>query len=246
MLFAAEFTSHRTRILVNGVDIVGVAFPAGGFAGRPVAGFTPSWLLGPQGLAVSPEEAREVGLGGSDYENRLAARIHRVGSEVIWDCWRVTDMERVVKEGTEVGLEIFRFDAQAYGTELARATVEASRMWPGRAVVEALQAVLRPAGHGLDRGAWIREYGSIYAPEERPDTVEIGYSARDLTGQRYAMPGTYVVTFPVDDTDPDAQARAIAYRLGHEDLKPLSVHRPRRRPSWYNAAVTSTKASGPR
>jgi hypothetical protein len=114
---------------------------------------------------------------------------------------------------------------------VAGATVLAGRMWPGRTVVEALWAVLRPAGYGQDRGAWIREYGRLRAFEERPDTVEVSYSARDLSGHRYAMPGTYVVTFPVDDTDPDAQARAIAYRLGHEDLKPLSVHRPRRRRS---------------
>ncbi|MER7589623.1 hypothetical protein ABTW72_19020 [Micromonospora sp. NPDC127501] len=59
--------------------------------------------------------------------------------------------------------------------------------------------------------------------------VEISYYARDLSGQRYALPGSYVVTFPVDGTDPDVQAQAIAHRLGQEDLKPVSVHQPRRR-----------------
>jgi hypothetical protein len=111
LLFPAEFGSHRTQISVNGVDILAVAFPTDGWGGRPVAGFTPSHLLGPRGLAVSPGEAREVVLGGSDTESRLVARVHRVDSEVIWDCWRVTDMDQVVKEGREVGLEIFRFDA---------------------------------------------------------------------------------------------------------------------------------------
>jgi hypothetical protein len=229
LLFPAEFTSHRMRIFVDGVDVVAAAYPPGGFSGRPVAGFMPSWLLGPGGLAVSPE-AREVALGGSDTsEDELAVRIHQIGSEVIWDCWRLTAIGRVLKEGPEVGLEIFRFDAQAYASEVARAMARASRMWPARSVAETLQAVLWREGYGQDGGTWIRSYVAIRAPEESPDVVEISYHARDLSGLRNAVPGTYVVTFPVDASDPDAQAQAIAHRLGHEDLKPLSVHRPRQR-----------------
>nr|BFE75480.1 hypothetical protein GCM10020092_087810 [Actinoplanes digitatis] len=82
---------------------------------------------------------------------------------------------------------------------------------------------------GQDYGSWIRGYPTIRAPRDRPDVVEIGYYARDPTGQRYTMPGRYHITFPVDGTDPAVQAQAIADRLCHEDLKPLSVHQPRRR-----------------
>ncbi|RZU77742.1 hypothetical protein EV384_6483 [Micromonospora kangleipakensis] len=229
LLFPAEFTSHRMRILVNGVDVVAAAYPPGGFHGNPVAGFTPSCLLGPGGLAVAPV-AREVGLGGSDTtEDELAVRIRQVGSEVIWDCWCLTDIGTVLKEGPEVGLETFRFDAQAYAAEMARATARSSRVWPARSVAEALQAVLWREGYAQDGGAWIRSYVAIRAPEERPDVVEISYYARDLSELRHAMPGRYVVTFPVDGTDPNAQARDIVHRLGHEDLKPLSAHQPRQR-----------------
>jgi hypothetical protein len=75
LLFSAEFGTHRMRILVNGVDVVAAAYPTGGFYGRPVAGFTPSWLLGPGGLAASPE-AREVALGGSDTTEERAYGPH--------------------------------------------------------------------------------------------------------------------------------------------------------------------------
>jgi hypothetical protein len=80
-----------------------------------------------------------------------------------------------------------------------------------------------------DGGTWIRRCIGVRAPEERPDVVEVSYSARDMSGRRYAMPGHYVVTFPVDDADPGRQAEVIAYRVRHEDLKPISVHRPPRR-----------------
>jgi hypothetical protein len=156
-------------------------------------------------------------------------RIHQIDAEVIWDHWRLMDIGKVRMEGPQIGLETFRFDAQAYASEVARARARASRMWPARLVAEKLEAVLRREEYEQDGGAWIRKYGAIRAPEESPDVVEISYYARDLSGQRYAMPGTYVVAFPVDGTDPDAQAQAIAHRLGHEDLKPLSVHRPRQR-----------------
>lgn len=228
LLFPAEFGSHCMRILVNGLDVVAAAYPPGGFHGWPVAGFAPSWLLGPDGLAVSPE-AREVSLGGSDATDEVVVRVHQTGSEVIWDCWRLKDMGRVHKEGPEIGLDTFRFDPQAYAHELSQATGRAGRMWPARRVAENIQAVLWRGGYGQDGGAWIRSYVAIRVPEERPDMVEISYYARDRSGQRFALPGKYVVTFPVDGTDPGVQARAIAYRLGHEDLKPLSVHHPHRR-----------------
>ncbi|MEU8181716.1 hypothetical protein AB0B85_11255 [Micromonospora sp. NPDC049044] len=238
LLFPAEFTSHRMRILVNGLDVVATAYPADGFHGQPVAGFTPSSVLGPGGLAVAPE-AREVAVGGSDMgEDRLTVRVRQAGSEVIWDCWRLTVLDRVHKEGPELGLGSFRFDSHAYAEELAQATERTTRTWPARLVAENLQATLWREGWDQDGGAWIRGYVAIRAPEDRPDVVEISYYARDLSGQRYALPGSYVVTFPVDGTDPDVQAQAIADRLGHEDLKPASVHQPhrRRKPAGRDAA----------
>ncbi|WP_435206981.1 hypothetical protein [Micromonospora sp. bgisy143] len=229
LLFPAEFTSHRTRILVNGLDVVAAPYPPDGFHGQPVAGFAPSWLLGPDGVAVSPE-AREVGVGGSDTtEDELTVRVCQAGSEVIWDCWRLKSNGRVLKEEPEIGLGIFRFDPQAYAQELARATERAGRMWPARSVAENLQAVLWREGYGQDGGVWIRNYVAIRAPQDRPDVVEMGYYARDRSGVRYALPGRYVVTFPVDGSDPAVQAQAIAHRLGHENLKPVSVHQPQPR-----------------
>ncbi|SBT37254.1 hypothetical protein [Micromonospora auratinigra] len=229
LLFPAEFSSHRMRILVNGLDVVATAYPPDGFHGMPVAGFAPSWLLGPDGLAVSAE-AREIAVGGSDTtEDALTVRVHQAGSEVIWDCWHLTAIGRVLRARPEIGLGIFRFDPQAYARELARATGRANRGWPARWVAEDLRAVLWREGFGQDGGPWIRSYVAIRAPEERPDLVEVSYYARDRSGQRFALPGRYVVTFPVDETDPAAQAQAIAHRLGHEDLKPLSAHQPPRR-----------------
>ncbi|MGY0003915.1 hypothetical protein [Micromonospora sp. I033] len=226
LLFPAEFTSHRMRILVNGLDVVAAAYPPEGFYGKPVAGFGPSWLLGPDGLAVSPE-AREIAVGGSDTtEDELSVRVHQAGSEVVWDCWRLTVIGRVLKEGPEIGLGTSRFDTQAFVSELARATARASRVWPARSVAENLQALLWREGYGQDGGAWIRSYVAVRAPEDRADVIEISYHARDVSGGGYALPGRYVVTLPVDGTDPAVQARAIAHRLGHEDLKPLSVHQP--------------------
>lgn len=225
LLFPADFASHRMRILVNGRDVVAAAYPPDGFHGKPVAGFAPSWLLGPEGLAVSPE-AREVAVGGSDFEDELAVRIHQAGPEVIWDCWRLTAIGRVLKEWPEIGLGMFRFDLRSYGHEIAQATGRTGRMWLARSVAENLQSMLWREGYGQDGGAWVRGYVAIRAPEERPEVVEISYYARDRSGQRFALPGRYVVTFPVDGTDPAIQAQVIAHRLGQEDLKPLSVHQP--------------------
>ncbi|MGC4758431.1 hypothetical protein [Micromonospora trifolii] len=238
LLFPAEFTAHRMRILVNGLDVVAATYPADGFHGQPVAGFGPSWLLGPDGLAAVPE-AQEVAVGGSDMtEDRLTVHICQAGSEVVWDRWRLTVIGRVYKEGPELGLGSFRFDSYAYAEEIAQATKRATRTWPARLVAEKLEATLWREGWDQDGGAWIRRYVAIRAPEDRPDVVEISYYARDLSGQRYALRGTYVVTFPVDGTDPDVQAQAIAHRLGQEDLKPISVHQPprRRKPAGRGAA----------
>ncbi|MEU8330076.1 hypothetical protein [Micromonospora sp. NPDC048839] len=229
LLFPAEFLSHRTQILVNGLDVVAATYPPDGFHGEPVAGSVPSWLLGPNGLAATPE-ARDVAVGGSDTtEDRLTVRVRQVRSEVLWDCWRLVVMGKVLREGPEVGLSDFRFDSRAYAEEITGATERTTRTWPARSVAENLQATLWREGWKQDGGALIRSYDAIRAPEDRPDVVEIGYYARDLSGARYALPGRYVMTFPVDGTDPDVQAQAIARRLGHEDLKPLSVHHPRRR-----------------
>ncbi|RAO35925.1 hypothetical protein PSN13_02349 [Micromonospora saelicesensis] len=238
LLFPAEFTSHRMRILVNGLDVVATAYPADGFYGQPVAGFAPSWLLGPDGLAAAPE-AREIAVGGSDMsEDQLTVRVCQAGSEVIWDRWLLRVIDSVQKEGAEIGLGSFRFESHAYAEELAKATERTTRTWPARSVAENLQATLWREGWDQDGGAWIRRYVAIRAPEDRPDVVEISYYARDLSGQRYALPGSYVVNFPVDGTDPDVQAQAIADRLGHADLKPISVHQPRRRrkPAGRDAA----------
>ncbi|MGC4748530.1 hypothetical protein ACLQ28_23190 [Micromonospora sp. DT201] len=229
LLFPAEFSSHRMRVLVNGLDVVAATYPPDGFHGQPVARFTPSWMLGPSGLAVAPE-ARDVAVGGSDTsEDRLTVRVSQSDSEVMWDCWRLIVIGRVVKEGPEIELGIFRFDSNAYAEEIAQATERATRSWPARSVAENLQATLWREGWGQDGGAWIRRYVAIRAPEDRPDVVEISYYARDLSGLRYALPGSYVVNFPIDGTDPAVQAQAIADRLGHEDLKTLSVHQPHRR-----------------
>jgi hypothetical protein len=218
LLFPAGFTSHRLRILVEDLDVVAAAYPPDGFHGMPVAGFAPSWLLGPDGLAASPE-AREVAVGGSDTtEDRLTVHLHQAGSEVVWDGWRLTDIGREL--GT--GLGTFRFDARAYAAELDRATARANRTWPARSVAENLRAVLWRDGYHQDGGAWIRGYVAIRAPEERQDVVEIGYQARA------GGPGTYLVTFPVDGTDPETQAQVIVHRLGHEDLRPVSVHQRRK------------------
>jgi hypothetical protein len=102
----------------------------------------------------------------------------------------------------------------------------AVRKWPARVVAELLKLMLRDDEDG---GRWIRRCFGVRTPQERPDVVKVSFYARDASGLRYAMPGHYVVTFPVDDSDPDRQAQAIAHRLGHEDLKPVSVHQPRRR-----------------
>ncbi|MEV4822950.1 hypothetical protein [Micromonospora sp. NPDC049274] len=229
LLFPAEFTSHRMRLLVNGLDVVAATYPPDGFHGQPVAGFAPSWLLGPDGLTTTPE-AREVALGGSDTsEDHLTVRVCQAGSDVIWDRWRLRVIDRVHKKGPEVGLGSFRFDSYSYAEEIAQVAERAARTWPARSVAENLQATLCREGWGQDGGAWIRRYVAIRAPHDRPDVVEISYYARDLSGLRYELPGSYVVTFPVDDTDPDVQSQAIAHRLGHKDLKPISVHQPRRR-----------------
>ncbi|MGC4829861.1 hypothetical protein [Micromonospora arida] len=76
LLFPAEFTSHRMRILVNGLDVVATAYPANGFHGQPVAGFGPSRLLGPDGLAVAPE-AREIAVDRLGHEDLKPASVHQ-------------------------------------------------------------------------------------------------------------------------------------------------------------------------
>jgi hypothetical protein len=214
------------RIFVDGIDVVPAAYGPGGFGGKPVAGSMPSRLLGPHGLTASPE-VREVALGGSDTtEDQLTVRIRQIGTTVIWDRWRMVQIETVTKEGPDVGLGTFHFDARAYASELARATARADRRWPARTVAELLQDKLRREPDG---DTWIRGNAAVRAPEDRPEVVEISYYARDTSGLRYAMPGRYVVTFPIGASDPEHQAQTIAHRLYHEDLKPASVHRPRQR-----------------
>jgi hypothetical protein len=226
-LFPPEFTSHRVQVLVDDVDVVAVAFPDGWF-GLPVAGFTPEWLLGSEGQLQAADEPREVALGGSDSsEDSLRVRIHRAGAEVIWDQWRITDIERTLKAGAAVGLGTFRFEAADYGAELARATVVAGRQWPARLVAERLRETLIDQRTKPLIGSWIHGYISVRAPTERPDSVEVRYYARDPGGTRMALPGSYIASFPVDSTDPYQQARAIVARLIDENPVPNSAHRPR-------------------
>jgi hypothetical protein len=189
------------------------------------AGFMPSHLLGPRGLPASPN-AREVELGGSaTTEDQLVVQIRQVGTTAIWDRWRLVDLGTVVKDGADVGLGAFRFDAKAYAADLVRAAVDADRRWPARVVAESLKLMVRDDEDG---GRWIRRCFGVRAPQERPDVVEVRFYARDMSGLRYATPGHYVVTFPVDDSDPDPQAQVIAHRLSHEDLKLVSVYLPPR------------------
>jgi hypothetical protein len=149
LLFPARFTTHRVRVLVDDIDVVAVVYGPGGFFGQPVAGFTPSFLLGSPGLTASPD-GREVALGGSDTtEDRLTVQIRAVDSAVIWDRWRMLDMERVVKEGPDVGLDAFRFDARAYASELDRARRQADLRPPARpaprlTVLRGLRCSARP------------------------------------------------------------------------------------------------------
>ncbi|MFE9747813.1 hypothetical protein ACFYOT_23150 [Saccharothrix saharensis] len=226
LLFPVEFSAHRTRVLVNDLDVVAAAYPADGYHGQPVAGAVPSSLLGPDGLVASPRP-REVWLGGAGPADGLVVRVRLVGSEVVWDGWRMADYhDSSARPARRLG--DFRFDAAAYASELARATARADRSWPARSVAEHLRAVLWRDGYGQDGGTWVHDYAAIRAPEDDPDVVVVGYRARDVDGPRRALPGTYSMTFPVDGTDPEDQARAIVHRLRHEDLKPLSTHQPRR------------------
>ncbi|SNY47080.1 hypothetical protein [Paractinoplanes atraurantiacus] len=226
-LFYTGFGIHRMRIFVDGVDVVTTAYGPGGFFGQAVTGFTPSRLLGPDGLAASAH-ARDVPVGGSSTtEDQLTVQICQVGATVIWDHWQMTDMGKLVKNGQDVGLPTFRFDAGAYASELTRAQARTDRKWPARSVAERLTLMLRDNETGT---MWIRRVTGVHAPENRPAVIEVSYYARDMSGLRYAMPGHYIVTFPVDaSADPHQQAEAIAHRVSHEDLKPISLHRPRRR-----------------
>jgi hypothetical protein len=65
---------------------------------------------------------------------------------------------------TKDRLSAFRFDAQAYASELARATARADRMWPARSVAETLTAMSRQdrdattSGTRPGSGGWVASW----------------------------------------------------------------------------------------
>lgn len=123
----------ETTLLVDGRDLVGDMFDMG-----PKT--DPDDLLGPHGLLRPGTGPRRVKLAEAECTEGCCGavwvQIRYDGDDVVWDSWEDTGGPT-----TEQG--VYRFDAEEYLAELARADNDRGWEWPGRTLARRLRTALQ-------------------------------------------------------------------------------------------------------
>ncbi len=201
------------RLLVDGRDILAEVFDAGPNA-------DPDELLGPRSPLLPARHSEEVRLAEADCTEgccgAVYVRIVRDGDEIVWDSWRNPDV---------VGVELsaFRFAAEQYEAELARADGDRDWEWPGRTVARLVRKAI--AGDPGILGACNSSLDFIQSPPGRESEVELVFTSppRPTVNEFYEIferpmeHRQFRLRIPVTAEPAREQAREIVAALVVED-----------------------------
>ncbi|MFE5721636.1 hypothetical protein [Streptomyces erythrochromogenes] len=206
---SADSSAVETRILADGVPLVAALFGKG--RGNP-----PEYLLDSGRLRAAPEP-REVQLSEAYCTEgccgALYVTIRRDGDEVVWDGWR----------GAAGPLPPpYRFGADAYDAELARAERDHSWCWPARSTARLIAAGLRERPELAAR--WEISQHWVGTDWRNPDTVVLHFRHEPSA----PPPGTggslaFHWSLPDDDGPPRDRADAVLRRLETDDPKAFAT-----------------------
>ncbi|WP_405447867.1 hypothetical protein [Streptomyces erythrochromogenes] len=206
---SADSSAVETRILADGVPLIAALFGKG--RGNP-----PEDLLDSGRLRAAPEP-REVQLSEAYCTEgccgALYVTIRRDGDEVVWDGWR----------GAIGPLPLpYRFDANDYDAELARAERDHSWCWPARSTARMIAAGLRDRPDLTSR--WEAALSWVATDWRDPDTTVVQLRFTPSA----PPPGTggslyFTWRLPDDDSPPTDRAAAALQRLETEDPKAFAV-----------------------
>ncbi|MER5963920.1 hypothetical protein [Streptomyces sp. NPDC002057] len=201
----------ETRFLVDGRPLVPEAFGRG-------PGESPEQLLASGALRARPEP-REVRLAEAYCTEgccgALYVTVRREGAHVVWDGWRRPSGPARGSPETPA----YRFDADAYDAEIARAERDRSWIWPARRTAWLISAGLRERPGLLTR--WGLRRGWISTDFREPDTTVVTFDGPPLTAD--GTPDTdrpvrqYLWRLADDGTPPEERAAAALRRLAEED-----------------------------
>ncbi|MFD8010208.1 hypothetical protein [Streptomyces sp. NPDC058955] len=191
----------ETRLLVDGRPLVPEVFVHG-------TGDPPERLLDTGSLRAGTEP-REVRLAEAYCTEgccgALYVTVRREGRHVVWDGWR--------RPGRLPELPAYRFDADAYDAEVARAEHDHAWTWPARHTARLITAGLRDRPELLTR--WGLRQGWISTDFGAPDTTVVTFDGPrpDGTGD----PRQYLWRLPDDGRPPAERAAEALRRMAEED-----------------------------
>lgn len=199
-------TAVETRILVDGRPILPLAFPQG-------RGDTPEELLDSGSLRAGAEP-RPVRLGVTSCAEAccgaLYVTVRREGPHVVWDGWR--------RPGRPPELPAYRFDADAYDAEIARAEHDHGWTWPARRTARLITAGLRDRPELLTR--WGLRRGWISTHFQDPDVTVVTFTGPPADGA--GEPRQFLWRLPDDGRPPAERAAEALRRLSATDPRTLA------------------------
>ncbi|MFH8255820.1 hypothetical protein [Streptomyces roseolus] len=200
-------TAVETRILVDGRPILPLAFPQG-------RGDTPERLID-SGALRAGDEPRPVRLGVTSCAEAccgaLYATVRREGPHVVWDGWR--------RPGRPPELPAYRFDADAYDAEIARAEHDHAWTWPARHTARLITAGLRDRPGILTR--WGLRQGWISTYFRDPDTTVVTFTGPPPDGA--GEPRQFLWHLPDDGSPPGERAADALRRMSETDPRTLAA-----------------------
>lgn len=194
--------SAKTRLVVDGRDIVIDAF-------EPGPAHEPERLLAPDGPLRAGREPRDVELAAADCTRdccgALYVTIRRAGDQVVWNGWRNPDR-------LDPDLPEFRFDAERYDAEVARAEQDLSWEWPARTVARLLGGLLSAAPERIER--WGFEVRAVSSWKPGAVDVLFFHPLRPVAEAPWLQ---FRRVLTVTDEDPAVQTARFAAELTERD-----------------------------
>lgn len=188
--------------IIDGRDVVADEFDPG-------PGHSPERLLSPGGLLRASAESHEVELAEAECTwgccGALCVTIRRDGKQVVWGDWRD-------RNGPEPELPEFRFDAEDYDREVARAEQDRDWEWRARTVARLLDNRLRTQPELM--GRWQFELGRASSRTPNEVDVLLFHPRRPTAGKPWLQ---FRKVLAVNGDDPAAQAARFEVELTDND-----------------------------
>ncbi|MFB7511692.1 hypothetical protein [Streptomyces sp. NPDC056144] len=205
----------ETRLLVDGRPLVPAFFGHG--PAEP-----PERLLD-DGALRADSEPREVRLAEAYCTEgccgALYVTVRREGAHVVWDGWRRPNTPSRPPLGLPEAPVAYRFDADAYDAEIARAEQDRSWAWPARRTAALISAGLRERPDLL--GRWGLARGWISTDFHQPDITVVTFDGLPLgadgTPDAEQHARQFLWRLPDDGSPPEERAAAVLRRLAEED-----------------------------